>query len=1109
MAEEPPIGGSAPQIDPKAVSNLVEKTDASAKTLVNLAQTAKETENKIEAVLKEEKKVVAGLKEVSDNVAESVEQQKKAAAAAAEAARESKDDSSSKAEKLADNLRKQHAENNKTLTDIYKNSLPKIVTGGFSNALVSVMKAGGGTKVGGMLGTGIAATTGFALGAIPAVFKTYTLFFQTVFRGLANVLDLGLINLRRIFGTSIPRLGQIPQMIGNVVDLFLIQLRRLPLIGDLVPRLRDVLAGGLFPDIIKLFKSFGNLIDLGLINLRKLPALGRFVPRLRDIFNPILDFGKWIRTFFSGDGLLYGTMRVIEKFFGEGALNVFVKAFDMGAKIGKYIPLLSIVPTAIETIVAAFSKFKTEGFRGVFKAIMVGLLKGVAAFFTFGISDLGLSFEKMYESFSASLDGIIDQVEGFVNLFVDIFKWIFDYGVRIWQNILMPILMSLWNDALMPILAAFSAVGDFAMSLANVALGILKPVLSISKFIFKMMFEIVKLLWEFVVYPILWVLVPVFKLLFKIIGVVMTPIVWIFQGLAWMVNGIWNNFLKPIMDWITELFDAGSEMGSLSDLIRNAISYWVDGLMTIINGIVWFVSSSWDGMTSELARLFLWLWEKITAAWEPVKMWLGECLEGLLYIFEGVVAIIEGIVWFVSNSWDGMTSELARLFLWLWDKITTTWEDVKMWLSECLEGLLYVFELFSEGMAYLGEVIDFAYNKVLDGVDWAMNTLENIFYYIGDLWKSGVNFVKNWWSDTLDGIEALFEFCTGLFFLGIDFVKKQWDMSIKAVKAWFNFWTGLFTMGMDYIGGLWDQTLGVAGLMFDYIGQLWNEFWTDIGDGISYIQESIESGFNSLMEWIDPVLDPIYSFFDWLGTTFETIKDYAHSLISWIPGMGGDETPDAKKVKEASTEALPKTANEAVDSEMDRLNSKVLFAEKRLQELKDQGRTETKAFEVWERNSESWGNDSKRLRGEVMSGESPEAIAKRRGLQYQGMESGKPEIVSKPEFKRDILAERRAERAAEKAKWEKIRERELRELYGGDVDAMNAANMATLERMKGGAAGGAGISTRRAETAPVIINNTAATTNNVSGGGGGGGIPVPLAPNPVHHMDPTRGLIST
>ena len=42
--------------------------------------------------------------------------------------------------------------------------------------------------------------------------------------------------------------------------------------------------------------------------------------------------------------------------------------------------------------------------------------------------------------------------------------------------------------------------------------------------------------------------------------------------------------------------------------------------------------------------------------------------------------------------------------------------------------------------------------------------------------------------------------------------------------------------------------------------------------------------------------------------------------------------------------------------------------------------------------------------------------------------------------------------------------------------------------------------------APVVVTNT--TTTNVSGGGGASAIPVPLAPNPIRHADPTRALIA-
>lgn len=96
-----------------------------------------------------------------------------------------------------------------------------------------------------------------------------------------------------------------------------------------------------------------------------------------------------------------------------------------------------------------------------------------------------------------------------------------------------------------------------------------------------------------------------------------------------------------------------------------------------------------------------------------------------------------------------------------------------------------------------------------------------------------------------------------------------------------------------------------------------------------------------------------------------------------------------------------------------------------------------------------------------------------------------------------ILEERRREREERKKQLAEIIARENAE-YGVEGAAAMRQNLRQQMSAGGGAAGGVGITN--------IVNN--APTTNISGGGGASAIPVPLAPNPIRHADPTRALIA-
>lgn len=715
----------------KALADMNSKLSSSNQILKELKESTADSGESIGELLKAEKNLLETMKENTKSIKEIADSNKKMALAAEEEKREAKIAGKAGSVGFGKELQDSMKEAMKMASPLYAGATNPIMT-----ALKDVFKGssllggnrgllgfGSATQAGqggaGILGTIAGGASGFLIGFLTPVIKSYQTLFKSFYTAISPVIE-GLGSLgKAAFNTFMETFPLADELRG---------------IGKYFGEASSIIKNGL----LAVIKGIGGVIDYGLVMLRS--VFGSSVPRLKTILSFFGDLftsvGAKFSSFFSADGILYGTMKVINNLFGEGALNVFVKAYEFGGQLAKYLPFLTVIPTAIETIIAAFDKFETEGFKGVFKTIMVGLLKGVAAFFTLGLSDLALDFEKMYSVLSDSLDGIFSELSGFFDLFVDVFGWVFDTVMGLWEGILKPIFVSLYEDAIKPLMEALSAVGDFVMILFDVVVTFLKPVLAIARFVFKLVFEVVKLIYDFVVYPIISLLVPIFKVLFKTIGILLTPVTALFQILTIVVGNFWNKFLKPIVNFITDLFSAGAEMGSLSDLIRNALAYWGE----IIKAGWDFIIGYYEMIVDTIADAMLWWWELITDTWDYVYgLWdkLTDMLAyGMLWWWDAIKAAWD----YVYNLWDQTTSLLAEgMLIWAgwiqegWNYVVGIWED----LTDALAyGLLWWSEKITGAMNYVIELWEFAVDALAESLEPIVSPIMDFFDFVGNIFTT-------------------------------------------------------------------------------------------------------------------------------------------------------------------------------------------------------------------------------------------------------------------------------------------------------------------------------------------------------------------------------------
>lgn len=614
----------------KRFNEIMVGENQNGKILADIADDANDTGEKIGELLKNEKMGLEFTKDINDNISTVVIQNKTATQLAAEAAREAKKGGSADASKLGRDTTR--SSRNSEESERKSDSDSKGIIGGLTQIVTS-------------LRTSLYTVAGILAGFVTGAVKLYGNLFMTIFDGLkaftVRVSSIGqsISGFAKKFATGMFGVegGLFTPLIDMMksgmkfIDRFMgfsdfYQIVIKGLISKLVNFTKE--AGDFFAfagkSIAKPFISFGKTLGeifgpIGNKFIQFFKGLDDFV---QFATKPLAGLGTKISNMFSGVGRLFGggaaaiegaevgvgffakTLSRIGEFFSGGKLlATFEKAFAFGETIASKIPFLAIIPTAIDTIVSAFKKFDTEGMKGVFKSIIVGLLKGLAAFFTLGLSDLVIDFEKLYTAISKPLDGFFDQVMGIVKIFGDIFNWMIGTLTQLWNGFLKPIIMSLYEDALKPIIDTLGALADVAFKVVAIIFKLLTPVFAIIKFIFKVLFEVVKLIWDYVVWPILSILVPVFKVVFSVIGFLFNTMKIGFEAMSEGFQYILDAIDPAIAD-ITKFFDDAT---GAFDYLGQVVDDFMKPLVDMFGSLGQMLSDVWSNIVEKFKPLLSFL----------------------------------------------------------------------------------------------------------------------------------------------------------------------------------------------------------------------------------------------------------------------------------------------------------------------------------------------------------------------------------------------------------------------------------------------------------------------------------------------------------------------
>jgi hypothetical protein len=599
----------------KKLNKSISNDNITGKSLENITNGVNDTADEIGELIKTTRMGVDFAKKTNDNTSTLVDQNKNEAQLAAEAAREAKKSGSGSATEIKRDTSR--SESREDRSDGEGKGLLGVLTeivSSFGTSLVFVA---------GML-------AGFAVGAV----KVYKNFGMTILDGLkaftVRVSSMGasISGYAKQFATGM--FGAEGGLFTPLINLIKSGMKSIDEFAGF-SKFYEIVVKGLTNKLVTFSKGVGNFFEFAgkgiakpFISFGKTlgeifgPIGNKFIQFFKGLDNfvqfatkPLAGLGTKISNMFSGIGRLFGggaaaiegaevgvgffarTLSKIGEFFAGGKiLGTFQKAFVFGEKLAAKIPFLALIPTIIDTVVSAFKKFDTEGMKGVFKSIIVGLLKGLAAFFTFGLSDLAIDFEKLYTAISKPLDGFFDQVMGIVKIFGDMFNWIIDTLVQLWTGLLKPIIMSLWEDALKPIMEALGALADVAFKLVAIIFKLLTPVFAIIKFIFKVLFEVVKLIWDYVVWPILSILVPIFKVVFSIIGFLFNRMKLGFEYMSIGLEAV-IEIIDPLLANITAFFDDATDA---FDYLGQMVDEFMKPIVDMFGSLGQMLSDVWSNI---------------------------------------------------------------------------------------------------------------------------------------------------------------------------------------------------------------------------------------------------------------------------------------------------------------------------------------------------------------------------------------------------------------------------------------------------------------------------------------------------------------------------------
>ena len=371
-------------------------------------------------------------------------------------------------------------------------------------------------------------------------------------------------------------------------------------------------------------------------------------------------------------------------------------------------------------------------------------------------------------------------------------------------------------------------------------------------------------------------------------GNVMPIIIAALQAIGNWFVGLWNDYVKPVWDWIMSLIGAFADWFMNVYVPRVQEAFRIYGLIftwlyenivkPVFDGVVTFIKAAVD----VLAAVFTWLYETIILpVWTAIKVAIAVVLAVLLTLWDGVVWMIQNVLgpvfqwlyeYVIKPVWEGIQAAIQFVFDWwnntfipAWNLSMKAYGELFNWLYENI-----IKPVWSWIQSAIQAVIDWWNNTLVPAWNLALKTYGEIFTWLYEniikpVWswiQSAIQAVIDWWNNTLVPAWNLAMDTYGKIFKWVydTWIKPVWDWIQKAIQAVIDWWNA-------NIKPAWDLALNALGTAFKWLYETW------IKPAWDSISNAIKTGWE---QWIKPVFDTLS---DWVTNKIPQAFDNAVKAI--------------------------------------------------------------------------------------------------------------------------------------------------------------------------------------------------------------------------------------
>ncbi len=359
-------------------------------------------------------------------------------------------------------------------------------------------------------------------------------------------------------------------------------------------------------------------------------------------------------------------------------------------------------------------------------------------------------------------------------------------------------------------------------------------------------------------------------------------------GLADMLKALWENILKPFVDWII-------------DYILPPVLTIIDEIISAVMGFVGFLADIVSAIIDSIKSIVQFLTDVFKGDWESAWNDIVESLNGSVWvkIKEAGKHFIDGLISGIKEKWETLKTQVSEIGTSIVDKFkdvlgihspSTVMEEQGNYITE---GLL-------NGIASNISSILQIWNNLKEDILSTMTILANKL-------SSTLNSIANFFTKTWQEITLVFQtFADFLNWTVVPMWKEGWSAAENIFKSFDDMLTSIVSAITLMFDNFFNKTIR-SFIDVDWKGSWENakNIFSSFKDKISEIVEGIKSIFTSLKNKISEIIGTIK---DVLESFLGTVSDIVSKVVGSIDKAGSASSQLNDKVGSNGRSASPAMA---------------------------------------------------------------------------------------------------------------------------------------------------------------------------------------------------------